>query len=297
MARADHFQYIASKRATLTNLPADQIALLGDQFGYPDCGFNGLPMNADFIKYIDHLSYDKVHPLSAEEICPLYWNIRGFSSNARVNIPIISQTDTSADPPETFTNTNDYDDRLTDPEFGDGLLVLDSNTIGYFPNERAQGLGAGKVYAETGESSSETEEDENGNDVLIDPLPWRGRIEANFYGPQTLTRIFQNGYFQGYGMQLGTVFVEASNQSNQASEAVSKRITLSSFFPTALQDTDLTFGEQEVTYELITIGDGIPIWKETVEIENVDPSGDFGTGYITDSMVTLNTFNPLFWDY
>lgn len=296
MARADHFQYIASKRATLTNLSADQIAALGDQFGYPDCGFNGLPMNADFIKYVDHVSYDKVYPLSAEEICNLFWNIRGFESNARVSIPILEQTDTSVSPPETFTNTNSYTDNLTDPEFGDGLLVMDSNTVGYFPNERGEGLGAGKVYAETGESSGETEEDENGNDVSIDPLPWRGRIEANFYGPQTLTRIYENGYFKGYGMELGTIFVEASNASNQTSEAISKRITLSSFFPTAKQDINLTFGQQEVTYELITVG-GVNIWKETVEIENVNSSGDFGTGYITDSMVTLTTFNPLFWDY
>ena len=276
------FKWIANENTFLTNYTG-----FSDPQGYPlyDAGFNGLPIANFWIQHdFQADGYDHINPLSAQEIAPLYWLHRGIVSDASVDVPIITTTDQYGN---TFTNITDYDDNLTDPDFGDGLLSLDVDTDGYYPQERSLNFPEGRQYNEFIVVGPDND----------NPNPFRAKITVNTGGPKSLKRLYRGssffeGGFLGYGMDLGEVFVEVDNSSTQDNQSVSKRIRYRSYFETALPaSTSLTYGTKTVTYSEVNIL-GATFFKEVTEIVNIS-SGS----YITENMINLDSANPYFFEY
>jgi len=125
------FKWIANENTFLTNFDMD------DPGTYPiyDTGFDGLPIS-EFWTVPDFQpdGYDKIFYLSRREIAALYWLTRGIISDASVDVGVITTTDEDG---TVYTNTDTYSDNLTDPNYGDGLLSLEVNDSGYYPQDRS----------------------------------------------------------------------------------------------------------------------------------------------------------------
>lgn len=230
-------------------------------------GFDGLPIVS--MSTLDVTSYDKYHALTAEQICSAYWNLAGVKTNLDISVPILSFTNSDGD---TFTNTDDYDASLDEI-----FLQNNSSGQGFDPIDRMIAYPDGDFVSIVGSEASG------------DPLSFIGTINATMTSVSSIRRLEVNGSFIGYGMQICNLYVNLNNRSVVDREEFYKRVIVSSFFENEVDDS--SDANLNVNYSQVSVGDGL-FFKE--EQEYGKSASD---SYLTEDMITLSLFSPIFFDY
>lgn len=236
----------------------------GDFIG---AGFDGLPIIN--IGVIDVDGYDRYYAMTAEEICSVYWNLAGVQTNLEVDVPILTYTDSEG---EVFTNTDDFNASI------DEILLTDNASgEGFDPSERMIAFPLGQFTESVGSEASG------------DPLEFNARVDATVYSVGSIRRMELAGEFIGYGMQICNLYVNLNNGSSSDREEFYKRVIISSWFENEVDDSSPNL---DVTYSQVSVGTGL-FWKEEQNYEKYATTDS----YLTDSMITLSSFSPVFFDY
>lgn len=264
MPTANSFKYIASYNNAS-----------GTFYG---AGFDGIPVIFEFQAQgeVDVTGFHKYQALSGEEICNFYWNFAGINVNASASVPLLEYT--FGDPPQTLSNTKDGDVSFN----GDLLLVNNSDGEGFDPSER--------MFAYPDANSFIELDSENFND------PWQFtlRVSVAVGSVSNIVRLMSGGQFLGYGIDfVCSAEVSATNRGVFRNQDSRKRVDISSYFETEVEDTDYI----ETTYSQRNFG-GATFWQlETEEYVDNSEGTDYDPVYILENTTSLGTVNPIFFSY